>query len=394
MFGDNFNLTRPIMLKKLQLLFLALTIGSFGAISGSANVTGNLYSGPNISAGQILFKDEFDELIKSALELYKQKKYDEALAKCVEAGALNPKDFRPHSISGLIYMAQWKMKSASEAFARAIELNPTHKFLYLYKAKSDRMRNEWDLAVAASRKAIELDPDFAEAYLIIAEVLQNNEKRRDEAEQAFRSALKADPNSLNALVEFGRFLSFYKEDKKGAEEHFRKAMQLDPKKMTGRFELGRMMVEQNRLKEAREMWDGRTTDEDRTFPNFIVVLERAERLQKATDALAKKPDDPETLVEMGNAVMEGDSWRVDGRQEKAIVYFRKALKIKPGFTAAQYAIVKAYIQIADISKDKNKIVDEELAKLKKMDAKLAAEMEEYRKTYSGGLKTSGTTLNQ
>ena len=381
-------------MKKLQLLLLAFLIGSFGIVSVSAFSDTNFYSASIFSGEKNLSKDEFEELIKSALELYKQGKYDEALAKCVKAAELNPKDFRPHSISGISYMAQRKMKSASEAFARAIELNPKHKFLYLYKAKSDRMRNERELAVAASRKAIELDPNFVEAYLIIAEVLQYDEKRRDEAEEAFRSALKADPNSLNALVEFGSFLSFYKKDKKGAEEHFRKAMQLDPKKMAGRFELGRMMVEQNRLKEAREIWDGRTTDEDRTFPNFIDVLERAERLQKATDALAQKPDDPETLLAMGNAVMEGDSWRVDGRQKKALVHFQKALKIKPDFAAAQYAIVKAYIQIADTYKDENKNVDEELAKLKKMDAKLAAEMEEYRKTYSGGLKISSAPMNQ
>ena len=375
-------------MKKLQVLFLACIFGGFGLMPVSAGTNSGFHTNSilSVSSDKKLRKDEADELLKTAVELYKQQKYDEALANCAKAAQLKPNDFRPHSISGIIYMAQWKMKSASESFARAIELKPDNKFFYLYKAKADRFRNERELAIAASRKAIELDPNLTEAYMIIAEVLQFDEKRRDEAEQAFRSALKADPNSLNALVEFGEFLSFYKKDKKGAEENFRKAMQLDPKKMTGRFELGRMMVEQKRLKEARQIWEGRTTDEDKTFPNFIDVLQRAERLQKATDALALKPDDPETLLEMGNAVMEGDSWRVDGRQKKAIVHFQKALKIKPDFAKAQYGIVKAYIEIADTFDDKETDVDRELAKLKKMDAKLAAEMEEYRKNYSGAIK--------
>src|SRR5919112_5881696 len=107
-------------------------------------------------------------------------------------------------------------------------------------------------------------------------------------------------------------------DEKGAEEVFRAGLAADPKRMAGRFELGRLLVRQGRLAEARELWEGRTTDEDRTFPNFITLLERAEKLKRATDALARKPEDPDALIEMGYTVMDGDSWVVDGRQEKAI----------------------------------------------------------------------------
>lgn len=383
-------------MKKLQILVLAFMIGSFGAISVSAFANTNFYlvSSSSFSGNKNPLTDEADELLKAAMELYKEKKYDEALANCVKAAELNPKDFRPHSISGIIYMAQWKLKSASESFAKAIELKPDNKYIYLYKAKADQMRGAKEEAIAASRKALEIDPSFGEAYLVIGDALQYDEKRRDEAEAAYRAAVKADPNLVDALVSLGTNLLYNSKDEKGAEENFRKAMNLDPKRMAGRFELGRLLVEQKRLKEARTIWEGRTTDADRTFPNFIDVLERADRLQKATEALTQKPDDPETLLEMGNAVMEGDSWVVDGRQERAIVHFRKALKIKPDFTAAQYAVVKAYIQIADTYKDKNKNVDEELAKLKRMNAKLGAEMEDYRKNYSGGLKVGPSTLNQ
>jgi superkiller protein 3 len=328
-----------------------------------------------------------DSLVRAALDLYRQRKFDEALATSARAARLSPGDYRPHVVNGLVYMAQMKLKSASEALAEAITLQPKDKRLYLLKATADAMRGAKDEALAACRKALELDPSFAPAYATIGDALRWDEKRRDEAIAAYRSAIKADPNLLPAYEPLGQLLAEAK-DEKGAEEVFRRGMAADPKRMAGRFALGRMFVKQGRLAEARELWDGRTSDEDRTFPNFITELERAENLKRATDALAQKPDDPDALVAMGLAVMDGDSWVVDGRQERAIVYFRKALEIKPGYAKAQYAICKAYIQIADTFSDKKKAVDEELAKLRRLDPKLADELEEYRKNYSGGIRVA------
>jgi tetratricopeptide (TPR) repeat protein len=375
-------------MKKLQylffvLVFLVLGLRSISAVTGTDYIR---YSKFNLRIAKESPNDDVDELLKAAFEFYKQKKYDEALANCLKAVELDPKDFRPHSVAGFVYTAQLKFQSASEEFAKAIELKPDNKEIYLYKAKADQMRGAKEEAIAACRRALEIDPSFAEAYLTIGDTLRDDEKRRDEADAAYRAAVKADPNLPSAIENWGARLLNLQKDEKGAEEAYRKAMKLDPNRMAGRFALGRLLVGQDRLKEAREIWEGGTSDKDSTFPNFITVLERAENLKQATEALAKKPDDPETLLRMGNAVMDGDHWVVDGRQEKAIAHFRKALSIKPGFAVAQYAICKAYVQIADTYKGKNKNVDEELAKLRQMDPNLAKELEEYRKTYSGGLR--------
>src|ERR1700686_421931 len=162
--------------------------------------------------------------------------------------------------------------------------------------------------------------------------------------------------------------------------------------MGGRFALGRMLVKQGRLSEARELWESRTSDEDRTFPQFIELLKRAENLKRATDALAKNPKDPDALIDMGLAVMDGDSWVVDGRQKRALVYFRKALELRPNYARAQYGICKAFIQGVDGSKDEKKTVDHELAKLRQLDTKLADELEENGKKYLGGLIAYPVTL--
>ena len=376
---------------RLLSFFAVVNFGVFGSPSASArsNVP------PSASAAQIAdaITDDFDELIVAAYSSYTQKRYDDALEKCTKAAALRPEDNRPYAISGLVYMGQWKMKSASEAFAKAISLSPGNKRLYLMKATADRYRNAREDSIAASRKAIELDPQYAEAYAMLGDALSIGSKDPAGTIEAYRTAIKFKPDLLSAYGPLGMHMAVAK-DEKGAEEIYRRAVEIDPNRMACRFDLGRLLVKQGRLTEARTLWEGRNSDKDNTFPNFITLLERAEKLQRVTAMLAAKPNDPDALVEMGVIVMDGESWVVDGRQERAIDYFRRALAIKPDLAKAQYAIVKAYIEIADTFNDKNKLVDEELGKLRKMDSKLADELTQYRKTYSGGLKASPSSIDK
>ncbi len=119
------------------------------------------------------------------------------------------------------------------------------------------------------------------------------------------------------------------------------------------------------------------------MPSFITVLTRAENMKRAREAIVANPNDPDALMDMGLAVMDGDHWVMDDRQKRAIVLFKKALDAKPDYPRAQHALVKAYIQLADSDATENKNVDIELAKLRTLDPKLAAEMDQYRKDYVG-----------
>ncbi len=328
---------------------------------------------------------EAETLLATALDLYRKKNFDEALANCLKASTLNPEDYRPYVLAGYIYRERWKLKSASEAFANALRLQPKSKELYLLKATVDERRGATEDAIAACKKALELDPNYAEAYAEIGDVLQWNKERRSEAIAAYESALKINPRLFSVYESLGQTV-LRAEDEKRADELFRQALAVDPTHMSGRFALGRLLVKQGRLTEARELWEGRSSDKDNISPKFIDLLKRAENLKKATEVLAQKPNDPDALVDMGLAVMDGEVWVFDGRQKRAIVYFKKALEIRPNYAKAQYNIVKGYIEVAFMYRDENKTVDEELKKLKQLDSMLAKEMEEYRKNYVGGLR--------
>ena len=113
-------------------------------------------------------------------------------------------------------MAKWKMRSASETFAKAIQLRSRSKELYLLKATADEGRGATEDAIAACQKVLELDPDYAEAYAEIGDVLQHNKKRRSEAIAAYESALKINPRLLSVYEFLGQTV-LLAEDEKRAE---------------------------------------------------------------------------------------------------------------------------------------------------------------------------------
>jgi tetratricopeptide (TPR) repeat protein len=119
-------------------------------------------------------------------------------------------------------------------------------------------------------------------FLLIGEIFRWNEERRPEAIAAYEAAINLDPQALSAYDDLGGIFVQAGEEKR-AEEVFRKGIAADPKRMAGRFALGRLLVKQGRLEEARELWNGRTSDEDRISPHFIALLTRAENLKKADD---------------------------------------------------------------------------------------------------------------
>jgi tetratricopeptide (TPR) repeat protein len=372
------NMSRSIL---LVISFVVLLSGQSRAASSYSSTSRHCV---DVNATTQETPQELIQLVRKADELYKAGKPDEAITTLSKAAELYPRDYRPHLLMGFVYRAQAKFKSASESFATAIRLQPNEKDLYVLKVEVDQNRNAHDEALKTVQKVLELDPRFARGHMLLGSMLKWDPATRAQAIKAFETALEIDPTLYLAYEELGDVFREAKQENR-AEELYRKGIEKDPKHMAGRFELGRMLVKQGRLEEARVLWNERTADDDQTFPQFITVLTRAESLKRATESLAQKPNDPDAQIEMGFAVMEGDHWVVDNRQERAIVYFRKALELKPNYARAQQAIVKAMIQRADTFPSENKKVDAEMKKLRDLDPKLADDMEQYRKTYKGGL---------
>lgn len=123
---------------------------------------------------------------------------------------------------------------ARQMFARAIVIDPAYaaayagvadssSFLYMwFEASEDNLRE----AAQASRRAVELDPDSAEAHIArgLAESLGKNYQV---AEKEFEEAMRLNPRHYDAAYLYGR-CAFSQGKMEQAVGLFRKASELDP----------------------------------------------------------------------------------------------------------------------------------------------------------------------
>ncbi len=164
------------------------------------------------------------------------------------------------------------VQQAIGLYEQAIALDP--KFVRAYAG----LANCYNLAMSGltpkvrypkaklnAEKAIELDPESAEAHTAMAFLRYKFEWRWRDAETEFRRAIRLDPRSALARQWFGEFLSLMGRSNEGIDE-LRRALDLDPSSLAIRGDLAAAFIRAGRPDDARAMLEsGRKID-----PNWPV----------------------------------------------------------------------------------------------------------------------------
>ncbi len=125
-----------------------------------------------------------------------------------------------------------------------------------------REQKELEKAVEFFKQAIEKDPNYALAYTGLADTYSllpgwgdfRPKEYMPQAKQAALKALELDPNLAEANTSLGWILFSYEYDFAGAEKSFKRAIELNPNYATGRFWYAILLTASNRHDEAiREM---------------------------------------------------------------------------------------------------------------------------------------------
>jgi tetratricopeptide (TPR) repeat protein len=143
---------------------------------------------------------------------------------------------------------RWK---ASGEFRKAIQLDGslTDAYKWLGDLLVSSPRRLYDQAIQAYQKAVELSPDYAEAFVGLGDARQAK-GQYDEAIGEYRKALQLEPE--NARVHFGLGKIYYNEKQlyHEAVAEYERAIQLDPKLVEAHLSLAELYQEKGLYQDA------------------------------------------------------------------------------------------------------------------------------------------------
>jgi serine/threonine protein kinase/tetratricopeptide (TPR) repeat protein len=178
-------------------------------------------------------QDEIARSISQALRIKLSPQEEKAIAR---KQTDNPQAY-DYYLRGRQFFYQWRRKGfdfARQMFARAIVIDAHYarayagvadccSFLYMYWDSNEDNLNE---AEAASRKALELDAELAEAHAARG-LAFSLKKNFDQAQKEFEAAIRLDPKLYEAYYFYAR-TSFQRGDLSKAAELYEQASSLNP----------------------------------------------------------------------------------------------------------------------------------------------------------------------
>ena len=142
------------------------------------------------------------------------------------------------------------MEKALAAASRAVELDPQLAEAYIAMSTVHEWNWNWAEQEKAFRRGLELDPSNAQGHQWYAEYLQES-GRPEEAFAEIRKAMELDPLSLVIRTAMGNTY-YYARQYDAADRTLRAALELDPSFAIANQSLGLVEVERGRFEAARQ----------------------------------------------------------------------------------------------------------------------------------------------
>lgn len=178
----------------------------------------------------------------------------------------------------------------------ALGFEPQNPLLYFELARALLGLEDLEGAEEATRRAIELAPEWAVPYGLLGS-LRMDQGRHVEAERDFLAALRLDPQAAWLYELYGRLMTRTRHFEK-AEKLLRRALELDPESSGAHAALAFLMAQQNRGERARahgRQGLGLAPDEDHSHAALASAYVRSGRPFKARrhmrEALRLDPSD-------------------------------------------------------------------------------------------------------
>ncbi len=243
--------------------------------------------------------------------------------------SVDPQAYRRY-LEGRLFLREVPVEKslarAAERFEQAIALDPTYAPAYLGQAlcynaggySGDRAPYEsFPAARASARRALELDPDLAEAHAVLGQVTFQADWDWAQAEREFKQAIALDPSSADVHQGYGIFLETISRFAPAVKEYTR-ARELDP--LTSKRTLDLAFALYYARRHDASIAELRTVlDADPASPwarmmlgcNYAYKRMDGEAVAECDAAVAGLPDDQNVLAVCGKV------YGLAGRRERA-----------------------------------------------------------------------------
>jgi Flp pilus assembly protein TadD len=192
------------------------------------------------------------------------------------------------------------------------------------------------------QKAIELKPDYADAYNNLGIALKAQNKLEAAIEQ-YQKAIELKPDDASAYNNLGNALKAQNK-LEAAIEQYQKAIELKPDDASAYNNLGIALQAQNKLEAAIEQYQKAIElkpDDASAYNNLGIALQAQNKLEAAIEqyqkAIELKPDDASAYNNLGNAL------QAQNKLEAAIEQYQKAIELKPDDAGYWHALGWIYL---------------------------------------------------
>ena len=267
--------------------------------------------------------------------LYELKRYEEAVASCKKAVALDPNSAKAWSSQAYVLDNLKRYEEALASYDKAVALDPNFDFAWANRGNVLNNLKRYEEALESYDKAIALDPNYAWAWANRGYVL-NNLKRYEEALESYDKAIALDPNYAWAWANRGYVLNNLKRYEEELES-FDKAVALDPNYAIAWRNRGLLLSDLNRKEEALESYDKAIelgfNRADAWFRRGLLLSDlnrKEEALESYDKAIALYPNFAGTWIFRGLLLSDLN------RKEEALESYDKAIELDPNDPIAWY----------------------------------------------------------